>query len=86
VNSITSRSMPIPSPAAGVFQGLEVIGIVRHRLVVAGVFFRRLAPEALGLVVGIVQLRETVGDLLAGDEELEAVGGEPVALVLARQR
>ena len=56
------------------FQGLEVIGIVRHRLVVAGVLFRRLAPEALGLVLGIVQLRETVRDLLAGDEELEAVG------------
>jgi hypothetical protein len=35
--------------------------------------------EARGLVLGVVQLREAVGDLAAGDEQLEALGDAGLA-------
>jgi hypothetical protein len=33
-----------------------------------------LGLEARGLVLGVVELGEAVGDLAAGDEQLEALG------------
>jgi hypothetical protein len=41
---------------------------------VAGGLLLDLFLEALGLVLGVVQLGEAVGDLAAGDVELEALG------------
>ena len=38
------------------------------------------------LVLGVVELREAVGDLAPGHEELEAVGEEGILVVGARQR
>ena len=42
--------------------------------------------EALGLVLGVVQLGEAVGDLAPADEELEAIGDQRVLIIAARQR
>ena len=88
VSSITSRSMPMPSPAVGrqaVLERADVVGVVVHRLLVAGLLRLRLRGEARGLVLGVVQLGEAVGDLAAGDEQLEAVGDRRVRVV-ARAR
>ena len=44
VRSITSRSMPMPRPAGrrhAVLERADVVGVVEHRLVVAGVLARR---------------------------------------------
>ena len=80
VSSITSRSMPMPQPPVGGMPYLEradEVGVVVHRLLVAGFLVGRLRLEARGLVLGVVQLGEAVGDLAAGDEELEALGDAP---------
>src|SRR3954453_20130813 len=69
-----------------VFQGADVIGIVVHRLLVAGLLGLRLLEEARRLVLGIVQLGEPVGDLLRVDEELEAVGELRVGIAPPRER
>ena len=45
-----------------------------------------LRAEARRLVLRIVQLGEAVGDLAAGQEELEAIGEERIGIVGARQR
>ena len=62
-------------------QGADVIGIVVHRLLVAGGLVLDLSAEAFGLVLGIVQLGKAVGDLAPADEELETVGDERVIVV-----
>src|SRR3546814_19935210 len=45
-----------------------------------------LGLEARGLVLGVVQLGEAVGQLLAADEQLEAVGHAGVGVIGTRQR
>src|SRR6185437_5774374 len=54
----------------------NVVGIVKHRLFIALIFAGNLGTEPGGLVLGIIQLRESVGDLAARDEELEAIRQE----------
>ena len=69
-----------------VLQRAHVVLVVVHGLLVAGLAALDLLAEALGLVLGVVQLGEAVGDLAAGDEQLEAVGDEGVVVVAPRQR
>lgn len=69
-----------------VFQGIDEVGVVVHRLVVAGVLLLDLQHEALGLVLGVVQLGIGIGDLAAADEQLEAVSDARVFVVAAGQR
>ena len=64
----------------------DVVGVEVHRLEVAGVLLGDLGAEALGLVLGVVELGEAVGDLAPTDEELEAVGDERVGIAAPRQR
>jgi hypothetical protein len=88
VSSITSRSMPMPQPrsAAGRTRGR---GRSRHRSTSPPrrrLPWLRLFEEARRLVFGVVQLGEAIGDLAAGDEQLEALGDLRVAVAAARQR
>src|SRR5690606_42011251 len=69
-----------------VFQRADEVGIEMHGLVVAGVLLGHLGVEALGLILGIVQLGIGVGNLTAADEQLEAVGDVGVLVVATRQR
>ena len=74
---MTSRSMPRPQAAGGghaVLEGFDVVPVEAVRLVVAAFAGPELLAESLGLVVGVVQLREGVRDLHAADEELESLG------------
>src|SRR5687767_8185584 len=57
-----------------------------HRLRVARVLLPGLLGEALGLVLGVVQLGEAVGDLAPGDVELEALGDLRLPVARARKR
>ena len=62
---------PDASAAGGrqaVFHGADVVGIVVHGFVVAGVFLRHLRFEAGGLVFGVVQFRIAVGQLATDHE------------------
>src|SRR3989338_2176571 len=90
VKSITRRSMPMPSPprrgGPAVLEGADVVLVEVHGLLVAGLLFLHLFAEALGLVLGVVQLREAVGDLAAADEQLEPVGERRVVVVAPRER
>ena len=52
-----------------------------HGLVVTGVLLGHLGEEALGLILGVVELGVGVGDLAATDEQLEAVGDVGVCLL-----
>ena len=64
VSSITSRSMPMPQPPVGgmpYLEGADEVGVVVHRLLVAGFLVRGLGAKALGLVLGVVQLGKAVG-------------------------
>ena len=81
VSSITRRSDSEPLPSGGresVLERPDVVVVEPHRLVVAGVASLDLAAEPGRLILGVVQLREAVGDLLAGDEQLESIGEERV--------
>src|SRR6185369_14259557 len=51
----------------------NVIGVVVHLFLVARLARFGLAAKARGLVFGVVQFGEPVGDLAAADEELEAI-------------
>ena len=64
-----------------VFERTHVIGVVEHRFFVATALARHLLAEPRGLVLRVVQLGETVGDLAAADEELESVGNERIGIV-----
>ncbi|KAG1316544.1 hypothetical protein G6F62_013418 [Rhizopus arrhizus] len=57
-----------------------------HRLVVATFLRGHLGLEALGLVFRIIQFREAIGQLLAIDEQLEAVGVARIVVVGTGQR
>src|SRR3989454_1766254 len=62
-----------------VLEGGEEVLVHRMGLLVPRGPSPRLVFEPASLVIGIVQLRERVGDLLAGEEELEAIGQPRVA-------
>ncbi len=63
------------------FQGCDEICIVMHSFVVTGFFLRYLSMEARGLIFGVVQLGETVGDLASTDEQLKAVSHLRIVVV-----
>ena len=68
VSSMTSRSMPMPSPAGGrhaVLEGADVVLVHRWASSSPCLAFRELLLEALPLVDGIVQLGEGVRELHA---------------------
>ena len=67
-----------------VLERADVVGVVMHRFRVAGFLLLRLLQEARGLVFGVVQLREAVGDLAPGDVQLEALGDRPGCASLRR--
>ena len=69
-----------------VFHCADVVGVVVHGFVVAGVFLRHLCSETGGLVFGVVQLRVAVGQLATDDEQLEAVGQAGLGVGRTRQR
>jgi hypothetical protein len=69
-----------------VFQRADVVGVVVHRLFIAGVLGLDLRQETRRLVFRIVQLREAVGDLAAHHEQLEALGDAFAGVRSARQR
>ena len=66
-------------------QGADIVGVEVHGLLVAGVLLRHLATEALGLILGVVELGKAVGEFAAADVELEAVGDEGILIVAPRQ-
>ena len=66
-------------------RGQEVF-IHRMRFLVAGRPRPGLIFESHPLVIGIVQLRERVGDLFSRDEELKAIGQPRIGRAAARQR
>ena len=61
-----------------VFQRAHVVGVVVHGFLVAGILALDLVLEALRLILGVVQLREAVGELAAADEEFPAIGDEGI--------
>ena len=64
VSSMIRRSMPTPSPAAGGMpysRGAYVVIVVVHRFLIAQGLGTGLLPEAFGLILRVVQFRETVG-------------------------
>ena len=67
-----------------VFEGADVVGVVVHGFVVAGIFGSGLRPEAFGLVFGIIELGKAVGDFATADVELEAVADVGVFIVASR--
>src|SRR5678816_1282443 len=69
-----------------VFERANIVRVEEHRLLVSGVLARRLLPKPRRLVVRIVELGETVGQLATAHEELEAVRDEWIAVVASRQR
>src|SRR5437879_2357575 len=69
-----------------VFECGEEVLVHRMRLLIARGASPRLVFEPASLVIGIVQLRERVGDLLSGEEELEPVGQPRVAGAPACER
>ena len=69
-----------------VLERADVVGVVVHRLIVAGLLRLGLLLETRGLVLRVVQLGEAVGDLAPGDEQLEALGDVRVGVAASRQR
>src|SRR6184192_3183136 len=69
-----------------VFECGEEVLVHRMRLLIAGGASPRLVFEPASLIIGIIQLRERVSDLLSGEEELEPVGQPRVAGAPAGER
>src|SRR5690606_13315740 len=69
-----------------VLQGANVVVVVVHGFEVAGLLGLGLGTEPGGLVLRVVQLGETVGDLAARNEEFEALRGATLGIGLPRQR
>jgi len=57
-----------------------------HRFLIAGLFLFHLFAKAFGLIFGVVELREAVGQLPPADEKLEPVGHLRIVVVAPRQR
>ncbi|SAK91568.1 hypothetical protein AWB82_06493 [Caballeronia glebae] len=68
------------------FERANVIGVEVHRFLVAGILLIDLLLETRGLVFRIVQLRKAVGDLAAGDEQLETLRDARLRIRCARER
>src|SRR5437763_6912064 len=87
-----NRDQPVDpqAHAAGrgktVFEGGQEVLIHRMCFLIAGCASPGLVFEPASLVIGIVELREGIGDLLSGEEELEAVGQPRVAGSPASER
>jgi len=78
-----------PEPGGGrhpILERANIVGVVVHGLLVAGFLALDLILEALRLILGIVELGETVGELAAGDDELEALGLGEARDAIARAR
>src|SRR5436853_1045827 len=69
-----------------VFERGEEVLVHRMRFLIAGGASPRLVFEPASLIIGIIQLRERVSDLLSGEEELEPVGQPRVAGAPAGER
>src|SRR5690606_34961294 len=69
-----------------VLQRDDVILVEEHGLIVPGFLLCHLFAEALGLVLGVVKLGKTVGNLATTDEELETIRNKWVAVRAACQR
>src|SRR2546425_13293944 len=69
-----------------VLESGEEVFIHRMRFLVPGRPGATLVDKAGALVIRVVQLREGVGDLLAGDEEFEAIRQSRVRRATPRQR
>ncbi len=54
------------------FQGLQEALVTGMRFLIPGLAQARLFAETTALVLGVVQFTERVGELLPGNEELEA--------------
>ena len=67
------------------FHGADVVGIIVHGFIVAGVFLCHLRLEAFGLVFRIVQLGVAVCQFAADNEKLEALGQTRFAVRCACQ-
>ena len=68
-----------------ILQSANVIGVVIHRLFISGILGGDLRLKARGLIFRIVQLRKTVGDFAAGDEQFEAFSNAGNGIGCARQ-
>src|SRR5690606_29838097 len=64
----------------------DVILVEEHGLIIPGFLLCHLFAEALGLVLGVVQLGETVGNLAATDEKLETISNKWIAVRTTCQR
>ena len=85
--SMTRRSTPNPSPelsthGVGPWAG-EVPSDARF---VARILARHLIFEALRLILCVVQLGKSVGQLTPADEELPAIRDERILVIAPRQR
>ena len=69
-----------------VFQRADEVGIEMHGFIITGILVTNLRVEALGLILGIVQLGVGVGDLAAADEQLEAISDVRIVVATTRQR
>ena len=69
-----------------VLERAHVVVVVLHGLVVAGGLGLDLRGEAALLVDGVVELGERVGVLVAGDDQLEAVGQARVVVLALGER
>ena len=67
-------------------QCAQVVRVVVHGLQVAGFLGRGLGAEPLVLILRVVELGERVGELHAGDEQLEALGDAWIVGPLLGQR
>ena len=89
VSSMTSRSMPTPSPRGrrqAVFERADVVLVHHVGFEVAGGPAGDLGLEPAPLLGRIVELAERVGDFEAADVELEALDGLGVVRLLLRER
>ena len=68
-----------------IFQRANIIVIKMHRLVVTGLFGRDLRFKAIRLILRVVELAETIGQLASADKKLEAIGHKGVVVVAPRQ-
>ncbi len=67
-----------------VLQRRDVVFVIEHSFVVAGVLGADLIGKALRLILGVVQFREAVADFPSADKEFKPVGEKRVFVVTAR--
>ena len=69
-----------------IFEGADVVGIVEHGFLVAGVLGFGLLQETCRLIFRIVQLGEGVGDLATDNEQFKAFGDFRICIAATCQR